>query len=173
MAYSEHLGYKATDGQRRNRFGVLIEEGKIYTAYGEIIPGAYNREKMNGYHMSEPLANVFRYFDCETKGIEVAEVKGFGTCIKFEDDYNGYFDMYACSNVEILRYLKREEYVERMLHQSEDDIRKFLMTFKLKEDEKDVYLDRFKNNYRVKEYMAYYQYKDDAEKRERILSLKR
>ncbi len=161
MSKGEHFGYKATDGERKNRFGLLIEEGKIYTAVGEIIPGQYSIEKMNGYHMSEPLANVFRYFDSETQGIEVAEVRGFGNCVKFDDEDYDYFDMYVCEHLEIIRFMKREEYIEKMLHQSETDIINFFRTFKLNEDEKELFSKSLKSYYsRARSALAYHQYGD-------------
>ena len=175
MAYSEHFGYKSFDGQRRNQMGVIFEEGKIYTAKGNLRPGMYDYDHMNGYHMSEPLANVFRFFDSKAQGIEIAEVRGFGNCLKFDDEYNGYFDMYVCENLEVLRFMRRYEYVEKMLHQSEPDILKFISTFDMDEHEKRMFSYEFEGNKAVSKALAYYQYGDKEvyEREAKVLTLKR
>ena len=167
MAYEEHFGYKAFDSNRKNQIGQLFEEGKIYTSEGELRPGMYDYKNMNGYHMSENIANVFRFFDSECDGITVAEVRGFGECLSFEDTYNEYFDMYVCQNLEILKFLSREEIIENIVTLNEFEIVKFLNTYKLNEEEKTLLSKQFKNNDIVYSALQYFQYnnKDVYQKR--------
>ena len=158
MSFEEHFGYKAFDGNRKNQAGMLFSEGITYTMQGAIRPGMYDFKNMNGFHMSENLANVFRFFDSEKDGISVAEVRGFGECIRFDDEYNGYFDMYVCENIEVLKFLSREEIIKKIITMNEFEIVKFIQTFKMNEKEKIMFVDLFKNNDRIYRAIQYYQY---------------
>lgn len=151
----EIKGFKAFNSDRTNNYGIPFEEGKSYRATGEIKFGIYG----NGYHMCTSLCDVFRYFVyTEEDEVQVAEVTGRGQCYRYDDDYNGYYAMYACEEITIDRFMTREEVILRMLEANEVDMQKFLMTFRLREDEKVLFLRKFRNNITLLEWLLYFQY---------------
>jgi len=153
----EHKGYKAFNGNRTNAYGIPFEEGKTYSVKGDIIPGKYSKEKMNGYHMSEEICNTFRYIDIPNNGIEIASVTGFGNCKYFEDNYYGYYDMYVCENLTINKFLKREEYIDIILNESEYEVIKFIRTCPLSYEEIILFCAKFHNNKNILNAICYHQ----------------
>ncbi len=146
-----------------------FKEGNVYISNPNIVPGMYNHSSMKGFHMSEELSNVFRFFDISKEGIEIAQVTGFGECRYFEDEYNGYYDMYVCQNIKINKFLTREEYIDIILHESEIEVMKFIKTFPMNSKEKILFMRQFRNNIQIIEAMFYYQYgvKDIYERKDR------
>ena len=147
-------GYKAFNKNQTNRYGVPFIEGNTYKVDGEISFG----NNGNGFHMCTHLSDVFRYFDAIDDNISVAKVIGRGDRKEYNDEYEGYYDMYACRELYIERFLSREEIISCMLVSVESDVVKFLKTFRLTGDEKVRFLRKFKGNQRVLEYILYYQY---------------
>ncbi len=152
----EVKGYKAFNSDMTNRYGLPFEVGSRYKVDGEVKFG----NDGNGFHMCKELCDVFRYFDKDN--VVVAEVTGTGRITKFDDDYNGYYDMYAVEEITIDRIMTREEIIEIMLCSHELANKKFLSTFVLTEEEKMQFLKQFKKNISILEYLFYYQfgYKD-------------
>ena len=147
-------GYKAFNKNQTNRYGIPFEEGVTYSVDGEISFGNTG----NGFHMCTHLSDVFRYFDAIEDEILVAKVVGRGDRREYNDEYEGYYDMYACREMYIERFLSREEIISRMLSAIEPDVIKFLKTFRLTGDEKVRFLRKFRGNQRVLEHILYYQY---------------
>ena len=127
----EIKGYKAFNKNRTNRYGMLFEEGKNYHIDGPISFG----NNGNGFHMCVHLSDVFRYFD--PNDIEVALVIGSGNYDTGEDDTweEPYYEMYSVSDLQIIRFLSREEIIDIMSHSSSSDIVKFFATFTPSEEE--------------------------------------
>ena len=168
-------GYKAFDGLRQNQYGVTFKAGEFYESDNPIVvPGMYDPDKMNGYHMSIWLGNVFRFFDIEKEGIEVATVNGFGNCRKFEDDYNGYYDMYVCENLLVKKFLLRDEYANIILKEPIFSIKNFIRTFPMNEDEKKIFMNKFEKDIDIRNALLYYQYGEkDIYDKPRQLSLRK
>ena len=61
-----------------------------------------------GFHFCKNIEDTFRYFK-DVDSIEVCEVIGFGDVITYDDEYNGYYDLYTCSDIYIKRIIPKEE----------------------------------------------------------------
>ena len=144
-------GYKGFNGNKTNRYGYTFEEGKTYKIDGDISFG----NEGNGFHMCTSLSDVFRYFDDD---IVVARVIGYGNTVCYNDEYNGYYEMYAVSNLYITKFLTREEIVDKMLKCSDIDTLKFISTYVLNEEEKKLFLQKYNQDIKMKKYILYYQY---------------
>ena len=150
----EVKGYKAFNNDKTNRYGIPFEEGKTYTVNEQVSFG----NNGHGFHMCANLADVFRYFHYEDDEVCVAEVTGKGTIVKYDDEYYGYYDMYAVSSITIDRFLSRKEIIARMLKDQEFNNQKFLMTFNLNEQEKTCFLKKYRHNEYMLKWILYYQF---------------
>ena len=137
-----------------NRYGMKFEVGKVYTSKGPIKFG----NKGNGFHMCKNMEDTFRYFD--TTNIAVCKVNGFGKKQLYEDEYYGFYDMYAVEKIEILKLLKRKEILDHMLNNYPDRVIRFIQLFKLYDDEIKLFEDKFKNENRVMESIKLYYKKE-------------
>ena len=146
-------GYKSFNADMTNRYGKKFEIGKIYEVNGPIKFG----NNGNGFHMCKNMEDTFRYFD--TSNIAVCEVNGFGKKKKYNDEYYGYYDMYAFEKIEILKLLRRKEILEYMLKTSPYRVARFIQLFNLYEDELELFEDKFRNENKVIDYINYYQKK--------------
>ena len=95
------IGYKAFDKGLINRYGTKFEVGKIYIAEGAVKFG----NQGNGFHLCKNMEDTFRYFDAMESEIDICKVKGSGDAIEYYDEYYGYYDMFAVSELEILKKL--------------------------------------------------------------------
>ena len=82
---------------------MVFEEGKTNKVDGNIKFGVNG----NGFHFCKRLEDTLRYID--DKDPKIARVIGRGTIDEGFDDYNGYYDMYASSIIDIKYFLMREE----------------------------------------------------------------
>ena len=144
-------GYKAFNSDKTNRYGQKFIEGQVYHNNHDLKFG----NNGHGFHMCTLLCDVFRYFDSNAV---VAKVIGFGNCVNYNDEYNGYYNMYAVSNLYIERFLTREEIINIMLNSSDFEIQKFLRTFTLTVKESELFLQKFENNKQLINFILYYQY---------------
>ena len=172
----EVKGYKAFNNDSTNRYGQPFTEGETYRVDGDIKFG----NDGNGYHMCKSLCDVFRYVRATEEDVLVAEVTGRGKMVYSEDNYYGYYDMYSCEEITVDRFLTREEIIERMLNSSCVDVRKFLMTCRLSEEEKVLFARKFRNDLETIKHLLYYHFGckevfkefTDKEKRQLRLVLK-
>jgi len=109
----------------------------------------------NGFHMCKNMENCFRYFDSES--CQLALVKGLGNMICYDDEYNGYYDMYVCEGMEILKVLSRKEIIEMALDLYTYRIKNFLKTFKLSNEEIKIFKKVYKQDKEVLKFISYYQ----------------
>ncbi len=126
-------GYKAFNQDFTNRYGTKFEVGGVYHANGPINWGKYG----NGFHFCTNLEDCFRYFDPETSII--TEVKGFGKTRKNDDEYYGYYDMFVCEYIEIVRVVPREEIIKMMLEVNDLRQERFVGHYNLTEEEKKLF----------------------------------
>ena len=72
------------------------------------------------------------------------------------DDYYGYYELYAASNIKILKYLKEDEIIAYALKLNETRMLRFVSLYKLSSDE----IKLFKNKYLYVDLaLLYYQMK--------------
>ena len=148
-------GYKSFNADMTNRYGMQFEVGKIYKVDGPIKFG----NNGNGFHMCKNMEDTFRYLD--TNNIAVCEVNGFGKRHKYEDEYYGFYDMYAVEKIEILKLLRRKEILEYMLKTNPNRVARFIQLFNLYDDEVKIFEDKFKKETKIIDYINYYQKKRD------------
>lgn len=169
----EVKGYKAFNKDSTNRYGKPFTEGETYRIVGEVKFG----NDGNGFHMCKSLCDVFRYVNATEDDVLVAEVTGSGMYVKRDDEFYGYYDMYSVERIRIDRFLSREEIIELMLNSSSIDVRKFLMTCRLSEEEKILFARKFRNDLEIIKHLMYYHFgckeifKDFTDKEKRQLRL--
>ncbi len=152
---NEIIGYKSVDKNYKDISGNILEENKIYHVDGKIIFGNGG----NGYHFAKKLEDTLRYQlnddDFLTRP-NIAKVIGFGDIVESFDEYYGYYELYAASNIKILKYLKEDEIIAYALSLREDRMLRFVSLYRLNSNE----IKLFKNKYlSVDLALLYYQMK--------------
>ena len=147
-------GYKAFNKDMTNRYGIPFECGKTYKVDGDIKFG----NEGNGYHFCSSIADVFRYVDAsDINNYVVAEVYGIGDYKVYDDEYEGYYDMYSFRSIYIKRILTREQVFEKIKTLSEWQILKIIKTSKLSSDEILYICKKYKGNVTIMCAILYYQ----------------
>ena len=151
----EIRGFKCFHKGMINNYGQKFELGKLYIMPGAIEFGING----NGFHLCKRIEDTFRYFDALHLPVDVCEVIGSGEIVESFDDYYGYYDMYAVSELMLLRKLSREEIISIGLNLSDIRIKRFVEGLKLTEDEITMFLDRFAGNefIKIEQEIDYYQ----------------
>lgn len=146
-------GYKAYNNMN-DRFNNSYEIGKEYYIEGPI------KFKERGFHFCKNLEDVFRYYNGFDENTVICEVEGFGEIDTYNDEYYGYYDMYASSNIKIIKVLSREEIIDIIINRNIDSIKRFISGFKLTEEEELIILNKFKEEI-IEKYINYYQKNDE------------
>ena len=153
----EVKGYKAFNIDATNRYGKPFTEGGTYRVTGDIKFG----NDGNGFHMCTALSDVFRYFNATEEEVLVAEVTGRGQMMSFDDNYYGYYDMYACEEITIDKFLKRNEIIEKMLNSPSSQVKKFIVTCKLTSEEAIMFARKFRGDIDVIKTLLYYHFRNE------------
>ena len=146
-------GYKAFNVDLTNRYGSSFEVGKEYSVDGNAVFGNHG----NGFHFCERLEDTLRYFDAMNGEVSFAEVVGSGNMVEYSDEFYGYYDMYAATELKVLRILKREEIIKMFLSQPSFRMVRFVQGFKLNDDEKELMKCMYADNSEVINAISYYQ----------------
>lgn len=125
------IGYKGFNKDMTDRYGNKFEINETYQVNGEVFWG------IHGYHMCQNIEDCFRYVD--PKISTFALVEGSGQIKLHEDEYYGYYDMYVCEKMKVLKILSREEIINLLLKASEDRKERFAYFFDLSEEEKNLF----------------------------------
>ena len=127
------IGYKGFNKDFTNRYGNKFEVGEVYHATGEIKWG----NDGNGFHMCSNIEDCFRYVSSDSS--IMTEVIGYGDVKKYDDEYYGYYDMYVCEYMRIIRVISREEIINMMLHTYLERRNRFIRDFNLTKEEKKLF----------------------------------
>ncbi len=149
-------GYKSFNKGLTNRYGMHFEVGKTYHIDNTIKFG----NNGNGFHFCTNLEDTLRYYDAMNNNIDICLVNGYGRLVKIDDEYNGYYDMYASEYISILKVLSRQEIISYMLNSNEIRAKRFISLFHLTQEESNLFIKKFKNNPSIMDYISYYQMKD-------------
>jgi hypothetical protein len=152
----EIFGYKCFEKDLINIYGKKFSVGKIYVAPGIIKFGTHG----NGFHMCKNIEDTFRYFDTSKTDICVCEVIGSGNIDEFNDEYNGYYEMYAVEKLKITKKLSRQELIQMGLNLDEIRVRRFISTLVLTTDEISLFKEKFNKSKDILNAIAYYQEND-------------
>lgn len=149
------IGYKSVDKNYKDISGNIVEEHKTYHVDGDIIYGNGG----NGYHFAKKLEDTLRYQLSDEDFLtrpNIAKVIGFGDIVESFDEYYGYYELYAASNIKILKYLKEDEIIAYALSLREDRMLRFVSLYRLNSNE----IKLLKNKYlSVDLALLYYQMK--------------
>lgn len=150
------IGYKCFDKGLINRYGIKFEVEKTYHINEEIIFGNHG----NGFHVCTNLEDTLRYFDAMNDEVDIALVKCYGKMAKGEDDYYGYYDMYAVELMHIEKILTRKEIINYAIKLPEERLKRFISLFKLSKEEIILFKNKYNKKEQVLEYIKYYQEND-------------
>lgn len=152
----EIYGYKCVNKDKTNRYGITYELNKTYTIKD---PNKNISFGNNGYgfHFCLNLEDTLRYFDAINNEVIIYLVKGFGDIIEYEDEYNGFYNMYVSSNMEFIKELTREEIINYALTLNSERIKRFISLFKLNDSEINLIKNKY-NSLIINQYIEYYQY---------------
>lgn len=128
------FGYKSFDKNGLNQSNEKLIAGKKYHCDGII---KYNH---NGYHFSTRFEDTIAFSDKNSNlhDVIIAEVIGSGDIDEVPygySNYYGYYDMYACSDIEIIRFIPREELIFDALNLPEYRMERFISGIKLTDEE--------------------------------------
>ncbi len=126
------IGYKLFNKDFTNRYGMKFEIGQKYIKEGNVRFGVHG----SGFHFCKNFEDTFRYFD-SSEGFILAQVIGSGDIVEYNDDYYEFYDMYASSELTIIKIISREEIMEmaKDICNIEYKIRRFIQLFHMTDDE--------------------------------------
>ena len=160
----EVKGYKAFNKGLTNRYGRKFELGKEYSTTGEISFG----NDGNGFHFCKNIEDTLRYFDAMDGEVAICEVIGSGDIVEYSDEYYGYYDMFAATELEVLKALTREEIINMYLSVPSHRMVRFVQGFRLEPLEKELMRCCYSDDIDVLNAISYYQDGDkDVYSRER------
>ncbi len=143
-------GYKSFKQGLITNGDIKFEVGVPMHSNGEIKAGPIGG---NGFHMCLNFEDTFRFIENPI----LCEVTGYGTISKeYIDDYNGYYGIYACSDMIVNRIIPREEIIEMAKSLYEERLIRFIMTYKMTEKEADELLT-INPSKRLIKHIEYYQ----------------
>lgn len=149
-------GYKCFNKDLTNRYGMKFEVGKEYKVSGDIEFGVDG----NGFHICENVEDTFRYFDAMNDEVKVCFVKGSGEIIECADDYYGYYGLYSVEKLEIIKLLSRNEIINLGLNLGDERVKRFLSLFKLEDEEKKLFINKYIKCRDILDTISYYQDND-------------
>lgn len=135
------LGYKALNSDLTNRYNKKYELFKTYHADGTIKFG----NNGNGFHMCTNVEDTLRYVNTFSEDISICMIAGWGKYSEYNDDYYGYYDMYAYEYMQIIKILSKEDVLELATNMPFYRLLRFLRDYKLEPSEleylKKLYID--------------------------------
>ena len=151
----EVKGYKAFNKGLTNRYGRKFEIGKQYSVDGKISFG----NNGNGFHFCKNIEDTLRYFDGVDGEVEIVEVIGTGEIVTNEDEYNGFYDMYAAKTITISKKIERKKLVNMFLTTITSELRvvRFIQLFRLTEKEIEMFKLKYAGSIMIMDAIAYYQ----------------
>lgn len=146
------IGYKVFFKGLKNSFNETFEIGKTYKLDGKA------KWSNNGYHFCLRPEDTLRNFDSFKYDLEIALVEGSGDIVEIQDEYYGYYDMYASTKIKVIKVLSRSEIIEDVLKSKNIfRMKRLVERFKLTSDE----IKLFENiTSEIDNAIAYYQYGD-------------
>lgn len=159
-------GYKTFKKGMINHYGKQFEVGKTYSVLGAIKFGT----RGNGYHMCTNLEDTLRYFNFDEE-IDICQVTGDGEISEYNDEYYGYYLMYAVERLHIDKKLSREEIIAMALKMYPECAARFIKGIKLTPLEIELFKNQFAYDEKVLNAIKYYQERD-LNAYNRTLSLK-
>lgn len=147
-------GYKSFYPGLITNNGVKFEIEVPLHVDGKIKSGPING---NGFHLCLNFEDTFRYIENPI----LCEVVGYGIISEeFQDYYNDYYDIYACSDMVIKRIIPRSEVIEMAKKLNDERLKRFIITYNMTDDEVKELLSISQSDV-IKEYIDYYHNKNE------------
>ena len=144
-------GFKCFKKGLINRYGMIFELGKVYHDDKEI------KFHQSGFHMCTNLEDTLRYFDAFNEEVDIASVIGSGKINKYDDEYNGFYDMYSVEYLQVCHVLTRDEIMSYVLDLPPMRVKRFISLYKLSKEELLIFYDKYYNNIPITNALNYYQ----------------
>lgn len=129
-------GYKTFDKGLVNRYGKVFIEGASYEE--DVTPKFGNDGR--GMHFCKRLEDTLRYFNATEEEVDIAEVTAYGDLAEGEDDYGGFYDMYATNKLRIDHVLTRDEILRMFLKMEPNErVKRFIKYFRLDDIELSMF----------------------------------
>ena len=146
------FGYKVFYKGLIDSFGNKHTIVKKYKLDGEV------KWSQNGFHFCKRPEDTLRNFDDFNNELEIALIQASGNIIGYDDEYYGYYDMFASSEYKIIRVMSREEIVREVLT-SKNIFRQKRLLERMRLTEEQLKL--FKGlSEELDDIISYYQYHD-------------
>ena len=144
------LGFKAFDDDLINRYGQKFELEKEYIMDGEIKFGS------RGFHFCTNLEDTLRYVDGTSAIITIVE--SLGNLQKYDDEYNGYYDMFVTNKIKIIKVLTKDDILKYMFKLPEFRIIRLISSyFQFNEEDLQMLEMLYQNNDSIIKAIRYYQ----------------
>ena len=144
------IGYKSLDKNYTNMYGTTYEFNKKYILNGKL------EWRKNGFHFCYYPEDTLRYIEGFNKPFKIVRVLGSGDIIEHNDDYFGYNEMYASSEMTLLDELSRDELL-KVIIESKNQLRAMRLIRSIKLDENEIN-EILKNYPYLNNDIDYYQY---------------
>jgi hypothetical protein len=146
-------GYKSFRKELINQIDEQLEEGKTYRLERDI---TWNK---CGYHFCSSPEDTLRYMREYDEETIVAEVHSNGKVHTYDDEYNGYYNMFVSDEITIDRVLSREELFNLIINHGENSILKMIQNYILTQAEINSLSNR---SIRINQALLYYQLGDNT-----------
>lgn len=143
-------GYKCFNKGLKAYDDMPFVPGVIYECFDDIKFGK------NGFHMCLNIEDTLRYFNGMEEEVDIALVTGYAPFSVYEDEYNGYYDMYACAKLSVDRILTRKEIMEIVSELPDARFNRFVSGYRLTPEEYDYFKKKYANNAYVLNNLIYY-----------------
>lgn len=156
------IGYKSLDENLTNMYGTTTYEfNKKYVLNGK------PEWRKNGFYFCERPEDTLRFIEGFDKPFRIVKVEGSGIIIKHDDDYYGYYNMYASSEMILLEELKREELISIVVNSyNQMRVLRLIRSIKLNENEINYILNKYPY---LEDDIKYYQFNEKDIYMKRIL----
>ena len=149
------IGYKAFDYDLVNRYGMKFDLNVEYSLSGELKFG----NNGNGFHFCTNLEDTLRYVDGANAIIVMVEA--LGNLKQYDDEYNGYYDMFVTNKIKIIKVLTKEDILKYMFKLPEFRMIRLISSyFQFSEEDLQMLEMLYQNNDGIIKAIKYYQRND-------------
>ena len=143
-------GFKCFYSGLVNKYGEKLELDRKYICSEPV------KFRSKGYHICANLEDTLRYYDGVNRKVEICEAIGYPEHVKYDDEYFGYYDMYACGGLLLKRILTRQEIIEKADSMHSEAFKRFSRDYRLTAEELDYFKNKYRNNNDVMLHLTYY-----------------
>ena len=146
------IGYKAFDYDLVNTYGMKFDLNVEYSLSGELKFG----NNGNGFHFCTNLEDTLRYVDGANAIIVMVEA--LGNLKQYDDEYNGYYDMFVTNKIKIIKVLTKEDILKYKFKLPEFRMIRLISSyFQFSEEDLQMLEMLYQNNDSIIKAIRYYQ----------------